>query len=401
MTIRFTRILALLMCTSMLMLSSCSGRKIKTEEVDYPVPVFDISASEDGILYKDQLLYYFDYENKTAIPFCAQPNCMHDTEDCPALNHYDAYLIVDKKLYAFEPTSNKQIDEDTWHEQANLIMADIGGTNKKVLATFDGNLMFTGAPPRDSNIYYYKNSIYFVTSSLEIKEGISTNYSIWYAYCYDIHKNTLTKLGELCSGYNSLVWVQGMIEDKLYYYAHFSDKDVDYKDYINEDDFFAELDKYLKEENSYLDLLTGEIHDSDLPNVTYESRIFAGYYFYNNDKNEFIARRLKDNIEIKVFGKPCSYYYWAGDRLMFFIDEPSAEKSDFEWESSIYYWIPNTNKIEQIPNRTDGIIFSPFIMKDEYFYGIATYPEEQGIPYLSYAKIEDLTEKDYEITKVE
>ena len=280
-------------------------------------------------------------------------------------------------------------------------MADIGGTNKKVLAIFDGNLMFTGAPPRDSNIYYYKNSIYFVTSSLEIKEGISTNYSIWYAYCYDIHKNTLTKLGELCSGYNSLVKVQGMIEDKLYYYAHFSDKDVDYKDYINEDDFFAELDKYLKEENSYLDLLTGEIHDSDLPNVTYESRIFAGYYFYNNDKNEFIARRLKDNIEIKIFEEPCSYYYWAGDRLMFFIDDTSAEKSDFEWESSIYYWIPNTNKIEQIPNRTDGIIFSPFIMKDEYFYGIAIYPEEQGIPYLSYAKIEDLTEKDYEITKVE
>lgn len=404
--LKFKKALSLFICISVLLLASCSGNITKNEEPDYPVPVFDVSASEDGILYRNymnrSLLYYFDFETKTAIPFCAQPNCMHDTEDCPANNHYDEYLIIDKKLYAFEQTAVKKVSDEISFDQSNIIIADIGGTNKRVLATFDGTLMFSGAPPRDTNIYYYNDCIYFVSSSSEIRDYMSTNYRIWYAYCYNIKNNTLTKLGELCKGYFANVRVLGMTKEKLYFHAFYTDKDLNYNDYINEDDFFDELQKLLKEEFSYLDLQTCEVYDNDLPNINPELRIFAGYYFYNNDNGEFIALDLDNCAEIRVLDKTCSHYYWAGDRLVFYVDGPSNEDDPVnEQKPALYYWLPKANKVQQLPLRTDGIIFTPFIMKDGYFYGEATYPEEPGLPYISYAKINDLTEQDYEITKVE
>lgn len=193
-----------------------------------------------------------------------------------------------------------------------------------------------------------------------------------------------------------------LTKEKLCFHAFYSDKDLNYNDYISEDDFFAELQKLLKEEYSYLDLQTCEIYDNDLPNINPELRIFAGYYFYNNDNDEFIALYLDNGAEIRVLDKPSSHYYWAGDRLVFYVDGPSNEDDPAnEQKPAMYYWLSKANKVQEIPLRTDGIIFTPFIVKDDYFYGIATYPEEPGVPYISYAKINDLTEQDYEITKVE
>ncbi|HZK34713.1 MAG TPA: hypothetical protein VFD33_05325, partial [Bacillota bacterium] len=346
-----------------------------------------------------RLLYYFDYESKTAMPFCAEPNCMHDTEECPAKNNYDAYIIVNNNLYAIESTSDRQLSEDISYTQSNIVSTDIGGTNKRILATFDGSV--SGKPPRDSNIYYYKDCIYFVAEALEIKDSINTNYSKWNAYCYNIKRKSLKKLGELCSGYHCFVIVQGMTEDRLYFNYHFSEKDLDYISYDNEDDYFSDLESLLQIDNLYLDLETHEIHKNNLPNIDDQSRVFAGYYFYSNNRGHFIARNLMDNTEVKILDKPSSHYYWMGDRLIFYVDKnPNDSESKIESDIEKYYWLPKTNTIHEIPLRKDQIVFKPFIKKGKYCYGISIYPEYSGKVCLSYTKVANLTKENLKIIKV-
>lgn len=156
--------------------SSCSGDNGDNADKDYYDRDYPVKVGldfEGGFLYSDfdeGIIKVFDYESRSLLPFCAKPNCLHNSEDCTAVRKYDSYIFIyHNKLYSLF-SEVEAIDAAVGRLKTTVTVSDIDGNNEKVFAKFDGN--FETAYPS----YIFDGILYLtaeIHNDIDIAEGTS------------------------------------------------------------------------------------------------------------------------------------------------------------------------------------------------------------------------------------
>ena len=276
----YSKIKLISILTLSIFIIGCSNAKdVGVYKTEYPVGIYDYSFSETGFLHRDfdnQWIAFYDFEKKTTMPICTEAGCTHDNDKCNAKQNYFGYFIHGDKFYAFkEKGEMKSIGDDKTTSITQIIESDIGGTNMKVLAEFDGiNHNLSGAP-RDSSVYMYKNTLYFTVESSISINNVSEEKVSWSLMSFDLDSEKLSTIAVIIDGYHSRAVLLGMSTQKAYYHSTYADEEIDYNSYNDVDGFLDAIDEVGEETFLEIDLATGETSVTDLPNIDFSSRIFA------------------------------------------------------------------------------------------------------------------------------
>ena len=127
-------------------------------------------------------------------------------------------------------------------------------------------------------------------------------------------------------------------------------------------------------------LTDGTTEEFDLPNMTFEHRIYANCYYYS-DNEGFYQLNLLENTTEKIHDHTCDNLYYQTDDYLFFTCE--TEEQD-------YIYNVKDKSVRAVPNCTDNFYFRPFKIKDGYCYGTAQFSEYEHVSVLVYC-----SEKDY------
>lgn len=372
----YSKIKLISILTLSIFIIGCSNAKdVGVYKTEYPVGIYDYSFSETGFLHKDfdnQWISFYDFEKKTTMPICTEAGCTHDNDKCNAKQNYFGYFILGDKFYAFkEKDEIKNIGDNKTTSVTQIIESDIGGTNMKVLAEFDGiNHNLSGAP-RDSSVYMYKNTLYFTVESSISINNVSEAKVSWSLMSFDLNNGKLSTIAVIIDGYHSRAVFLGMSTQKAYYHCTYADEEIDYNSYNDVDGFLDAIDEVGEETFLEIDLATGETSITDLPNIDFSSRIFANTYYYN-DSDGFYGRNLITDEVKKIHDEPASEngYYVTGDTLFINTDDKS------------YMYDLKTEKLKKRQSLPEGKAFTPLWLSGKYYYGYSVINHESHVDYV-------------------
>lgn len=155
--------------SAMLLFTTVSCQKMPTEipQTNTAEPLsglhsFDERAKAGRFAIAEQdkygLIYYIDMETESETLFCQNPDCSHDTPECPAvvlLDQCQKYYTLDKNrllLKTYEEASSEKQGEPT----AKLILKTSGQPEQTVLRTFSPDEMWAEVIGADEeNVYLY------------------------------------------------------------------------------------------------------------------------------------------------------------------------------------------------------------------------------------------------------
>ena len=356
------------------------SEKVDVYKAEYPVGIYDYSFSETGFLHKDfdnQWIAFFDFEKKTSMPICTAAECIHDNENCNAKQDYFGYFIHGDKFYAFKQKDEmKSIGDNKTTTITQIIKSDIGGTNMKVLTEFEGINHNLCSAPRDSSVYIHNNVLYFTVESSISKNYVSDEKVSWSLMSFDLESEKLTEIAEIINGYHSRAVFLGMSEQKAYYHCTYTDEEIDYNSYKDVEDFLNAVDEVGEETFLEIDLATGEVSVTDLPNIEFSSRIFANTYFYN-DSDGFYSRNLITDEVKKIHDEPASEngYYATGDTLFINVDDKS------------YMYDLKKENLKEMQSLPEGKAFTPLWLSGKFYYGYSVVDHESHVDYVEQSSL--------------
>ena len=363
----------------------------KTYTQSYPVPVCDMSffdsgyamygtpTGDGGVIDGYGLTCYVDYDTKTVIPRCSKPNCDHSDGECAASIECRGFLVYSNLFYRLYETSERTSSGGLKIYTA-IAKSEMDGTTEKAIAKIEGSIFGMSAAPRESVMFVYDEKLYIYTLLDNLEDEVSS-FRQYKLYGISLRSGQVDDLGIFTEGYSATCLLIGATEEKAYFRCRSREKEINSSDFETEEEYFAAVEasesivKYIS-----VSLTDGTTEEFDLPNMTFEHRIYANCYYYS-DNEGFYQLNLLENTTEKIHDHTCDNLYYQTDDYLFFTCE--TEEQD-------YIYNVKDKSVRAVPNCTDNFYFRPFKIKDGYCYGTAQFSEYEHVSVLVYC-----SEKDY------
>lgn len=165
---------------------------------------------KDGIFtFENGLLSFLSFDLEKMLTVCYKPNCLHDSELCPArMPTASSVFVYGEKLYTFE---NEHIWTKDGKVSANsaLFSSDLSGTDRRKIAELEGCLVNSGAYVKDGTAY-------FAASEKQFDEtGGDTHYNTEYICSCDLAAGKIEKLSKIAEGCNAALRIIGCYNGRL------------------------------------------------------------------------------------------------------------------------------------------------------------------------------------------
>lgn len=374
--------------------SACNAKGFSTDQTydrDYPVPVCDMSffdsgyaiygtpTGDGGVIEGYGLTCYVDYGTKTVVPRCSKPNCDHSGGDCAASIECWCLLVYNNSFYRLYEVSEQTSSGDLKLYTA-VAMSEMDGTNEKTIAKIEGTVFGQSAAPRESVMFVYDGKLYIYTVLEDFKDGVGSNYRKYKLYGISLGSGQIDDLGLFSEGYSATCLLIGATEEKAYFRCRSREREINSSDYETEEEYFAALEE-LESIQKFISvsLTDGTTEEFDLPNMTYEHRIYGNCYYYSNSEGFYQLDLLNSTTE-KIHDHTCGDLYYQTDDYLFF---------SCETEGQDYIYDTKDKSVRAVPNCTDNFYFRPFKIKDGYCYGTAQLPEYEHVAVVVYCSEED------------
>lgn len=325
-------------------LTACDKGGLST---DVSVIHRDSFVGSKGIIYEDikSINYrcYFDFNSKTNLLLCFDPDCNHTSVNCTARQGRPYTFYLEDKLYYIETNMITYTD----YSQAViscLYKCDNGNREAETVAEFEGSPV--------SDVYIKDNALYVIAADYKPLNSAASN--LYYLYCIDLKKNSVLKTSiPLKGGLNENYIPLGFADNKIILYHRFYDRIIKPSDYGLEGDiidyknnkksyneYMKELNQVFHEDMYSLDLSSGKLKLLPLP---VPLLIHDGTYYYNKMQSDgsysLMALAIGTNKEKEILDRP-AYAVDAIDTTLF-ITEGAEEYSDITGKKTISVNINN------------------------------------------------------------
>lgn len=288
------RVLAILLASAVT-LAGCGEKSSGEDEKWHLINNYtldDTSRNGTFVTTAYERLDFLDYDSMIQSPVCDDPTCEHkDEKKCPAFGKSNHPFIRNDKLYYFKETDFYNLGEEQYVFDTELWRCDLNGSNDKMLDTFKGlDLRSFDTIVRRGDKLYIPFSKEIFDSDFSCAEPSVVLYE------YDLSESKGRKLYESVGFAGSGSNVYGIWEDKLYFCINHAEKNIPYKERVQQ---FAEeqgIDlseawtKYVANDKYVFEYYTYDIKADKVTELT--DSIPAGIsdkFLYTKDNNKLYA----------------------------------------------------------------------------------------------------------------
>lgn len=253
---------------------------------------------------KNSCIWYFDYETETDIPFCSNPACAHDNENCDAVFSGSTYIY-----------NNMLIDMDRkfeWDDNrgfinvVDFIRSDLNGQNRSTISQLNYYV-------EDTQAYQaYEDKLYLACLDQYYVEGEETVTTPTHgrAYLLEISLETgeITYLSEcLGDGLYIGISLRGMYDGELYFQCSYCDE--------YEGDYTLESDPWAFEHTSHARYSKIDLKTYEITEISEEEYFYHYVPDLDGIENNCRSHCTENEIVFETTNKLCKLQYDSPEKI--------------------------------------------------------------------------------------
>lgn len=298
-----------------------------------------LNISNNGELFLDNSarLNFFDFSSMKSVIVCPKPNCLHnDAEACSSYGMHLSPFIYDEHIYFIQ--YDIYMNKDKPALDTYLVRADIGGTGRKRILTFEDMQI------SDASVLIVNNTLYFTMETIEYKElSTSDENATAKLYAYNFESGKLSEPFSIKNGFGCSMKVDGEIDSEVYFtvsylnekYAYDTDNHISSKPIYEYYKYNISDGNVTERDGEYYPFFGSLVHFEDegltfyfengkdiyIPDITQNSTdisIINGFIF--DVENKFA-------VEIETENRYSLNGVDVGDKVIYYIDGSYIVKS--------------------------------------------------------------------------